>query len=144
MSSSFLLTKTNNMGGETNLKVLISSMKPRLNDGEFVFCSFTTGQIDLSETVFFFKEKEGTTMVFPKKYVDKMGYKYASVYSWITLEVHSSLEAVGLTAAFSQALAAHNISCNVVAGYYHDHIFVPKEKGKLALEALKKLAKNEH
>jgi uncharacterized protein len=128
------------MTGETNLNVLISSMKPRLNDGEFVFCSFTTGRIDLSETVFFFKEKEGTTMVFPKKYADRMRYKYASVFSWITLEVHSSLEAVGLTAAFSRALAAENISCNVVAGYYHDHIFVPKKQGQLALRALEKLA----
>jgi uncharacterized protein len=107
-----------------------------------VFCSLTLGQIDLSETVFFFKEKEGTTMVFPKKYADKMQYKYASVFSWITLEVHSSLEAVGLTAAFSQALAAENISCNVVAGYYHDHIFVPKNKRTAALTALQNLSKS--
>jgi uncharacterized protein len=130
------------MTGETDLKTLISSMKPRLNDGEFVFCSFTTGKIDLSETIFFFRENEGTTMVFPKKYADKMRYKYASVFSWITLEVHSSLEAVGLTAAFSQALAAENISCNVVAGYYHDHIFVPKNKRTAALNALENLAKS--
>jgi uncharacterized protein len=130
------------MAGETNLKVLISSMKPRLNDGEFVFCSFTTGLIDLSETIFYFKEKEGTTVVFPKKYADKMHYKYASVFSWITLEVHSSLEAVGLTAAFSQALAAENISCNVVAGYFHDHIFVPKSKRTAALTALQILSKS--
>lgn len=129
------------MNGETNLDVLISTMKPKLNDGEFVFCSLKTGKIDLAPCLFFFKESEGLTIVCPKSDADKNGYAYNSVFSWITLEVHSALEAVGLTAAFSQALAAHNISCNVVAGFYHDHIFVPKEREVEAVKVLEDLAK---
>jgi uncharacterized protein len=129
------------MNGETNLDVLISTMKPKLNDGEFVFCTLNTGKIDLAHCQLFFKEKEGVTIICAKSYADKMRYAYSSVFSWITLEVHSALEAVGLTAAFSQALATHNISCNVVAGYYHDHIFVQKERGMEAVKVLEDLAR---
>lgn len=56
--------------------------------------------------------------------------------SWITLSVHSSLEAIGLTAAFSNALSEHEISCNVVAAYYHDHIFIDKKDTVKAMEIL--------
>ena len=130
------------MNGETNLDVLISTMKPQLNSGEFVFCTLKIMEIDINNVLFFFKENEGITLVCTKEYADKKKYNYSSIFSWITLEVHSALEAVGLTAAFSQALAAHNISCNVVAGYYHDHIFVQQEKGIEAINVLENLAKN--
>lgn len=59
--------------------------------------------------------------------------------AWITLEVHSALDAVGLTAAVSHVLAKENISCNVIAAYHHDHIFVGKEDAQKALKALLKL-----
>ncbi len=129
------------MNGETNLDVLISSMKPYLNKGEYVFCTLKTNDIDGTNCLFFFKEKEGTTLVCLREYADNQGYTYNSTFSWITLSVHSALEAVGLTAAFSNALAQHNISCNVVAGYYHDHIFVPTNQGEKAVEVLENLAK---
>jgi uncharacterized protein len=129
------------MNGETNLNVLISTMRPKLNEGEFVFCTLKTTKIDTANCLFFFKESEGVTIVCSKLYADKKKYAYSSVFSWITLEVHSALEAVGLTAAFSQALATHNISCNVVAGYYHDHIFVQKEHGMEAVKVLEDLTK---
>lgn len=130
------------MNGETNLNALIRTMKPRLNDGDYVFCSLETVSIDLSDVLFLFKEKEGITLVCTEKIAKSRHYAYNLVFSWITLDVHSALEAVGLTAAFSQALAVNNISCNVVAGYYHDHIFVPKELGTKALKVLENLAKN--
>ncbi len=130
------------MTGETNLDILISTMKPQLNDGDYVFCCIKTGQVDLSGVLFFFKEQEGLTIVCTEDVAKKRHYTYNSVFSWITLNVHSALEAVGLTAAFAQALATHSISCNVVAGYYHDHIFVPKDRGVEALKVLKNLAKN--
>jgi uncharacterized protein len=128
------------MNGEMNLAVLISSMKPHLNRGEYVFCSVKNADIDMENTLFFFKEKEGITIVCTKEFADKKNYAYSSTFSWITLEIHSALEAVGLTAAFSCALADNNISCNVVAGFYHDHIFVPKDREMDALNALKRLA----
>ncbi len=130
------------MNGEANLDVLINTMKPQLNSGEFVFCTLKTIKIDINNVLFFFRENEGITIVCTKEYADKKKYNYSSIFSWITLEVHSALEAVGLTAAFSQALAVHNISCNVVAGYYHDHIFVQQEKAVEAIEVLENLAKN--
>ncbi|MEM6700501.1 MAG: ACT domain-containing protein, partial [Bacteroidota bacterium] len=71
---------------------------------------------------------------------DELELSYDFICSWITLEVHSALEAVGLTAAFATAFAQHNISCNVVAGYYHDHIFVGKKDAEKAVEVLKSLA----
>jgi len=88
----------------------------------------------------FFKEREGITFILVKQVADKYQMSYSFVAAWITLTVHSSLEAVGLTAAFSKALSAENISCNVVAGYYHDHIFVNKQDADRALLALKKLS----
>jgi uncharacterized protein len=130
------------MNGETNLDVLISSMKPRINSGEYVFCSLNTMKIDINQCLFFFRESEGITIVCTKAYADEKEWVYSSTFAWLTLEVHSALEAVGLTAAFSQALGANNISCNVVAGFYHDHIFVPMDKGREAVRVLDNLAKN--
>jgi hypothetical protein len=113
-------------------------MKPVLNSGEYVFCTLSnTEKIDLNKVLGSFKEKEGTTLIITKEYADLMGFSYTSIMSWISLEVHSSLEAVGLTAAFSKVLADANISCNVVAGYYHDHIFVLKQDALRAIGLLK-------
>ena len=130
------------MIGETNLDVLISTMKPLMNDGDYVFCSLQNDATDFPNYLFFFRENEGVTIVCTKEYADNEGYTYNSTFSWITLKIHSALEAVGLTAAFSKALGDDNISCNVVAGYYHDHIFVPKQHTHAALTALENLSKN--
>jgi hypothetical protein len=125
------------MSGEANFSRLIKSMKPVLNDGEFVFCSFSdlTG-VDLSDAICIFKEQEGTSVILPKRIADERQFRYSFIASWITLMVHSSLEAVGLTAAASKALAAENISCNVVAGFYHDHIFVASKDAERAMRTL--------
>jgi hypothetical protein len=130
------------MTGETNLNVLIHSMKPVLNDGQFVFCTMPNGNIDTSKIICFFQESEGITIICSKEYADNQGFMYSSTFAWITLQIHSSLDAVGLTAAFSAALAQHQISCNVVAAYYHDHIFVPFQKRDEAIEVLENLAQS--
>jgi len=61
---------------------------------------------------------------------------YEFVAAWITLQVHSALEAVALTAAISHALTEAGVSANVVAGYTHDHVFVPLERADDAMRAL--------
>ena len=128
------------MSGELNLTTLLKNMKPVLNTGEYVFCTVSNiEKIDLNKVLGSFKEKEGTTLIITKEYADLMGLSYNSIMSWISLEVHSSLEAVGLTAAFSKVLADANISCNVVAGYYHDHIFVLNQDAQRAIDLLKSI-----
>ena len=125
------------MNGEKNLDVLLKAMKPKLNVGEFVFCKTNNlEQLNLSQVIMTFNEEEGTTVIARKEVADKLHLEYTFVASWITLTVHSSLQAVGLTAAFSKTLSEKGISCNVVAAFYHDHIFVDKKDTKKAMEAL--------
>lgn len=81
------------------------------------------------ESLGWFREAEGQTVILPQAQADAAGLAYSLVCAWITLRVQSDLAAVGLTAAVSTALAEAGISCNVVAGYYHDHLFVPREAG---------------
>ncbi|WP_367187102.1 ACT domain-containing protein [Mucilaginibacter sp.] len=79
-------------------------------------------------------------MIVNKELADKLNLGYFYIAAWIILTIHSSLEAVGLTAAFSNALAKEGISCNVVAAFYHDHIFVAKRDAKKAMSVLKALS----
>lgn len=90
-----------------------------------------------------FREDEGVTVIIRKEIADQMKLEYSFVASWITLTVHSSLEAVGLTAAFANALSDEGISCNVVAAFYHDHIFVDSKKSLKAVDILKQLSKSQ-
>ncbi|MDT0606713.1 ACT domain-containing protein [Croceitalea rosinachiae] len=129
------------MLGKTDLSELLAEMKPKLQNGDYVFVSLPNMlKIDFSEVIATFKEKEGTTIILEKEKADALKLKYDYIASWITLKVNSSLAAVGLTAAFSNALAASQISCNVVAAYYHDHIFVAKKDGEKAMLILEELA----
>ena len=131
------------MPGETNLNTLLREMKPELNAGEYVFSLKASLAGDhLQDAICFFREQEGITVILPKQVADQGNLPYTGIYSWITLTVHSSLEAVGLTAAVSQALTDANISCNIVAAYYHDHLFVPSQDAERALDILQKLAQS--
>jgi len=126
---------------ETNLQQLLQKMQPILNNGEYVFCLLKTlANVNLQDVLFFFREDEGSTILVTKAHADKHQFAYEYVTAWITLTVYSSLQAVGLTAAFSNALASANISCNVVSAYYHDHIFVALNDGLKAMDILKELA----
>lgn len=112
-------------------------MHPILNDGDYVFCTIPTTQtIDPSKIIGSFKEKEGLTVILNKNIADSLHLNYTFIAAWITLTVHSSLEGVGFTAAFSSALAKAGIGCNVIAAYYHDHIFVAKQDAERAMAVL--------
>lgn len=129
------------MSGEKNLEQLLKSMKPEHNAGDYVFCKVTTLEnINLDEIEMLFKEKEAITLILKKEIADTLKLEYSVIMSWITLTVHSSLEAIGLTAAFSKALSDKEISCNVVAAYYHDHIFVNKKDIEMAMKVLNTFA----
>ncbi len=129
------------MNGETNLQILLREMKPELNPGEYVYCTVASKReaYDL-DPVCIFAEAESVTVILPRERADALGLPYSSALSWITLTVHSALEAVGLTAAFASALGRADISCNVVAAFYHDHIFVPSKDASRAMEVLRELA----
>lgn len=87
-----------------------------------------------------FREEEGITLVSPTASADEQALSYEGSYTKITLNVYSDLAIVGLTAAVSTALTQANIPCNMIAGYHHDHLFVPYEKRHEALVVLENLS----
>jgi hypothetical protein len=128
------------MTGEVDLKKLIKGMKPELNQGEFVYCLADSKEHATAlDPLCYFLEKEGVTVILPKEKADALNIPYETTCAWITLTVHSSLEAVGLTAVVSKALTDENISCNVVAAFFHDHIFVPVKDAERTLNTLQRL-----
>lgn len=130
------------MTGEKNLDILLRNMRPALQEGEYVFCTLQEIPASaLNRCLMTFRESEGITVIANRELADEYGWKYPYVAGWITLKVHSSLEAVGLTAAVSHALARENISCNVVAAYYHDHIFVDRNDSEKAIRVLEALSR---
>ena len=129
------------MPGEKELSTLLKTIKPEQQPGDYVFCTVEDLSIvPAAEAILMFRENEGITVIVRKELADKVGLHYSFVAGWITLTVHSSLEAVGLTAAFSKALSEKGISCNVVAAFYHDHLFVPQQDAAAAMEILKGLS----
>jgi len=131
------------MTGETDLNTLIAQMRPMLDPDPYVFCTFATKTtVELAEydPIGLFSETEGLTAILPVERARELGLGDAEWFRRITLTVHSSLEAVGLTAAVAAALTEKGISANVVAAFFHDHVFVPEERAEEALEALRDLA----
>ncbi|WP_404395543.1 ACT domain-containing protein [Pseudoalteromonas phenolica] len=131
------------MSGIKELETLLQSMSPELQDGEFVFC---TVKSSLSEVVSLqpiatFMEQEALTVIVEKQQAEQANLKFDGVFKLITLTVHSSLDAVGLTAAVATKLAEYGISANVVAAFFHDHIFVQIDKAEQAMLALAEFGK---
>ena len=124
-----------------NLVEILKSLHPRTNPGSYVFTSVDKpGPQLLGSAVMTFKEKEGTTIILRREDAIRLQAAYAFESAWITLDVFSSLEAVGLTATISNLLCENNIPCNIVSARYHDHLFVPWEKRELTIILLKELA----
>ncbi len=132
------------MTGETDPRTLLSGMRPELNPGRYVFTMAEGGVPSGCSPVVTVTEQEGLTLVLPQADADAAGMAYDYVAGWITLRVHSTLDAIGLTAAVARALADAGLSCNVVAGFHHDHLFVPYEQAGRAMEILQGLAGATH
>jgi len=131
------------MPGESDLHIILMTLKPFLHDGEYVFCQVPDQYpVDLNDIISYFREGEGVTIILSKIKADQYKLPYSFVSAWITLRVHSSLESVGLTAVFSNALAAAGISCNVVAAYFHDHIFVDIKDAQKSMKVLEAISKS--
>ena len=125
------------MVGERNLDKLLQLMAPRVHPETFVFCCFRDFRLPQSlEPISTFAEAEGLTAIVPKKQAEALGIGFQFESAMVTLSVHSSLETIGFLARISVAVAAKGIPCNVVSGYFHDHLFVPPAKVAETLTAL--------
>ena len=125
------------MSGIVDLDTLIESLAPRLSETEYVYISVEKNadwsQLDPLAT---FRENEGLSLVIDRFVAEQSDLPFENTFRLITLEVHSSLEAVGLTAAVAGALTLKGISANVIAAFYHDHILVPTHQAAAAMDAL--------
>jgi hypothetical protein len=128
------------MNGETNLDILLKTIAPELSNEDYIFCSPGNELVNQTQPFGIIREEEGVTAIITRTEADRLGLKYEAIFEKITLKVHSSLNAIGLTAKVTTKLAEMNICANVISGYYHDHIFVQKGCGAAAVSGLKELS----
>jgi hypothetical protein len=128
------------MAGETDLTAMLASMRIERRPLP-VTVVHLPGSVGLGDGVFAeITEKEGTTAVVSIAEAERRGWPVEFEAAWLTVSVHSSLDAVGLTAALANALADRGIACNVLAAYFHDHLLVPLDRVDEAIECLEGLA----
>ena len=127
----------------SDLNLLLRTMEPQLQDGTFVYV-LSGSHPDMTDhrVIASIREAEGLSLIVEKSFAIEHGLQPHFECAWITLNVNSDLAAVGLTAAFASALGDAKISCNVVAGWNHDHIFVPFDQAQAALDVLRALQQN--
>jgi hypothetical protein len=124
----------------SELAVLIRSMEPVLREGVYVYATLPVdAKLGEIEFVGAFRESEALTIIVSERVALRGNLPILFRAAWISLSVHSDLQAVGLTAAFATALSDAGISCNVVAAAYHDHLFVPYDRAQDAMQALRLL-----
>ena len=130
--------------GERDLARLLRTMQPVLNEGVYAYCVLPP-HIDARtlEALATFREREGVTVILEETAARAAGLSIRFRSAWITLNVHSDLDAVGFTAAFARVLGDAGIGCNVVAAAHHDHVFVPVERAAEALTCLRALQATE-
>jgi len=138
--------KRSNFVGERDLAKILEGLTPRLGSNDYTFCTVPSRRVqDLEQLVtvqpvLMFREYEGVTLIVRTSEAERLGLGGSSGWRRITLLAHSHLEAAGLTAAIATALAERGIPANMVAGYFHDHVFVPTDRADEAVEALLGLA----
>jgi len=130
------------MTGETDLKKLLASMTPALLPGVHVFVTLPPGMPvpDTLEPVMQFREREGTTLIVLEDEAEAARLEGVFPSRMITLNIHSSLEAVGFLAAITNRLATTGMGVNPVSAFYHDHLFVPAGRAEEAIGILESLA----
>ena len=130
------------MTGETDLDRLIATMGPELRPGVFVFAHLPPGAATAGlSPVMHFAEAEGTTLILTREVAEATGIDAIYPCRMITLKIHSSLEAIGFLARITTALADAGISVNPVSAFYHDHLFVPENRAREAMEILVGMAR---
>lgn len=129
------------MTPETNLKILLSTMEPVLQPGEYVFATLSPTEFSERQIVpwGWFREPEGISLILEKSEAITAGIDFAFPSRMITLSVHSSLEAVGFLAVITRQLAAAGVSVNAISAYYHDHLFVPVNSANHTMKILGQL-----
>jgi uncharacterized protein len=126
---------------ERDLATLLVTMKPALDPREWVFCCLDRAYpVHELQPLFTFREGEGTTAILERAVAEQHELPYTFPCRRITMRVESDLASVGFTAAISAALTKHTIATNVVSAYYHDHFFVPLDRGEEALHVLEELS----
>ena len=130
------------MTGETDLKKLLASMTPELLSGTFVFATLAPGvpQPEGLKPMMLFREREGITLILREEEAQAAGLEAAFRCRMVTLNIHSSLEAVGFLAAITTRLATAGMGVNPVSALFHDHLFVPADRAEEAMELLQGLA----
>ena len=127
----------------TDLDEILDSLQPRLDPAEYLYCTVSTRpEIPWAEqgVIAVIREDEGSTLVIERDAARRLGLDGIGGFRRISLGVHSSLHAVGLTALAASTLSERGISANVIAGYYHDHFLVPAASVHEAMEGLQSLA----
>ena len=135
------------MHGEKNIDRLIRDMHPKLAPEVYVFATLQPRDIppDLKPKMAF-QESEGTTLILTLSDARQWNICFEFPCRMITLAIHSSLEASGFIARIATALAELDMGVNPVAGFYHDHLFVPlgrEDDAMAARDALSKRSKNQ-
>lgn len=125
---------------ERDLARMLATLGVRRRDGVFAFVSVGAGDARAPQLARVAQativEDEGTTYVVTASEAQAAGYDIEFRAAWLTLEVYSALDAVGLTAAVSAALTEIGVSCNVLAGAHHDHLLVPVDAAERAIDAI--------
>lgn len=128
---------------ESDLSNLLAKLSPERVPGSFVFASVGFSEsLQGIEPLASVVESEGLSVVLRREDADRLGLHYSFVAAWITLHVYSALETVGLTGAVAATLTKAGISCNMIAGYHHDHVLVPENRLVDALTELKELSES--
>lgn len=122
------------------LRTLTVSVRPeRYTFVDVPAATFSTADEGVAAVI---AEAEGDTVIVTVERATAEGWPIDFIAAWLTLDVHSALEAIGLTAAVSAALAEADIPCNVLAGFHHDHLLVPADRADDAVRVLESLRRS--